>query len=47
MVHYVIEAVDRGRPVVTQAVEIRTGDSLEDLEVRLVISFLFLFFFHP
>ena len=33
MIHYVIQQVDRGEPIVTQEVEIRPEDSLQDLEV--------------
>jgi len=33
MVHYVIEKVDRGLPIVTQDVEIKPDDKLEDLQV--------------
>lgn len=33
MVHYVIREVDRGRPVITQEVEIKPNDNLEDLQV--------------
>ena len=33
MVHYVIQEVDRGEPIVTQEVEIKSEDNLEDLRV--------------
>lgn len=33
MIHYVIQEVDRGTPIVTQEVEISSDDSLEDLQV--------------
>ncbi|KEF53861.1 phosphoribosylglycinamide formyltransferase [Exophiala aquamarina CBS 119918] len=35
MVHYVIEEVDMGKPILVQEVEIRDGDSQEDLEERI------------
>ncbi|KAI4255619.1 MAG: hypothetical protein L6R42_006640 [Xanthoria sp. 1 TBL-2021] len=35
MVHYVVEEVDRGEPIVVRAVEIREGDGLEDLRGRI------------
>ncbi|KAK5629980.1 hypothetical protein RRF57_005695 [Xylaria bambusicola] len=35
MIHYVVEEVDRGAPVMTQEIEIRKGESLEDLEQRI------------
>lgn len=35
MVHYVIEEVDMGKPILVQEVEIREGDSQEDLEERI------------
>ena len=33
MVHYVIQEVDLGAPIMTQEVEINPDDSLEDLQV--------------
>lgn len=33
MIHYVIQEVDRGEPIVTQEVEIKSEDNLEDLRV--------------
>ncbi|KAK2013998.1 phosphoribosylglycinamide formyltransferase [Colletotrichum eremochloae] len=35
MIHYVIEAVDRGEPILVEEVEVREGDSLADLEERM------------
>ncbi|KZT57471.1 phosphoribosylglycinamide formyltransferase [Calocera cornea HHB12733] len=35
MVHRVVPEVDRGEPVVVREVEIKEGDSLEDLEARV------------
>ena len=35
MVHYVIDEVDMGRPVMTKEVEIRSDESQEDLEERI------------
>jgi phosphoribosylglycinamide formyltransferase len=35
MVHYVIEAVDEGRPIMTKEVDIRKGDRQADLEERI------------
>ncbi|KAK5050753.1 hypothetical protein LTR84_003312 [Exophiala bonariae] len=35
MVHYVIEEVDMGKPVLVQEIDIREGDSQEDLETRI------------
>ncbi|KAL9125390.1 MAG: hypothetical protein Q9217_005391 [Psora testacea] len=35
MIHYVIEEVDRGLPIVTQDVEIKPDDKLEDLQERV------------
>lgn len=35
MIHYVIEAVDEGEPILTQDVEIKTGESLDDLKSRI------------
>ena len=35
MVHHVIREVDRGAPIITQEVEIRNQDKLEDLQNRL------------
>lgn len=34
MIHYVIEEVDRGEPVVTREVDIKPNDSLENLQVE-------------
>lgn len=33
MIHYVIQEVDRGAPIVTQEVGINSDDSLEDVQV--------------
>lgn len=33
MIHYVVLEVDRGAPIVVQEVDIKTGDSLETLQV--------------
>lgn len=33
--HYVVDEVDRGEPIVVREVEIRSGDSLGDLEERV------------
>ncbi|KAI0417926.1 formyl transferase [Xylaria grammica] len=35
MIHYVVEEVDRGAPVLTQEIQIRDEESLEDLEKRI------------
>ncbi len=35
MIHYVVEEVDRGAPVLTQEIQIQDGESLEDLEKRI------------
>ncbi|KAI0107590.1 formyl transferase [Nemania sp. FL0031] len=35
MIHYVVEEVDRGAPVLTQEIQIQHGESLEDLEKRI------------
>lgn len=35
MVHYVVDEVDRGEPIVVREVEMRKGDSLGDLEERV------------
>ncbi|KAI1338579.1 formyl transferase [Xylariaceae sp. FL0016] len=35
MIHFVIEEVDRGAPILTQDIVIREGESLEDLEQRM------------
>lgn len=35
MVHYVIEAVDQGAPVLVREIECREGESLEQLEERI------------
>ncbi|KAJ2993075.1 hypothetical protein NUW58_g1952 [Xylaria curta] len=35
MIHYVVEEVDRGAPVLTQEIQIQEGESLEDLEQRI------------
>ncbi|KAI5779510.1 formyl transferase [Geopyxis carbonaria] len=35
MVHRVIHAVDRGEPIVVRKVEMREGESLDDLEARI------------
>ncbi|KAL2883544.1 Bifunctional purine biosynthetic protein ADE5,7 [Colletotrichum sp. CLE4] len=35
MIHYVIETVDRGEPILIEEVEIRAGDSLADVEERM------------
>ncbi|KAF2497607.1 phosphoribosylglycinamide formyltransferase [Lophium mytilinum] len=35
MIHEVIEDVDAGQPVVTQEVEMREGESIEELEARI------------
>ncbi|OLN95842.1 Phosphoribosylglycinamide formyltransferase [Colletotrichum chlorophyti] len=34
MIHYVIAEVDRGEPIITEEIECRAGESLEDLETR-------------
>ncbi|GJC86918.1 phosphoribosylglycinamide formyltransferase [Colletotrichum tofieldiae] len=35
MIHYVIEAVDRGEPILVEEVEVRESDSLASLEERM------------
>lgn len=35
MVHYVIDEVDRGQPILVKEIECRAGESLEDLEERI------------
>ncbi|KAI0203963.1 formyl transferase [Astrocystis sublimbata] len=35
MIHYVVEEVDRGAPVLTQEIKIEEGESLEELEQRI------------
>jgi len=35
MIHYVIEEVDEGQPIVVREVEINSGETLEDLEERI------------
>ncbi|KAI1369405.1 formyl transferase [Xylaria arbuscula] len=35
MIHYVVEEVDRGAPVLTQEIPIREGETLEELEQRI------------
>lgn len=35
MVHKVVAEVDAGKPLVIREVEIREGDSLDDLEARM------------
>lgn len=35
MIHYVISEVDMGKPIVTKKIEMREGESLEDLETRI------------
>lgn len=35
MIHYVIQEVDRGEPIITQEVEIKSDDRLEDLQVNV------------
>ncbi|KAI1438013.1 formyl transferase [Xylaria sp. CBS 124048] len=35
MIHYVVEAVDRGAPIITQKIQIQESESLEDLEQRM------------
>ncbi|KAI0869386.1 formyl transferase [Hypoxylon argillaceum] len=35
MIHYVVEEVDRGAPVLTQEIQIQDEESLEDLEQRI------------
>ncbi|KAI0450628.1 formyl transferase [Xylaria acuta] len=35
MIHYVVEEVDRGAPVLTREIKIEDGESLEDLEQRI------------
>lgn len=35
MVHYVVQEVDRGEPIIVKEIEIKQGESLEDLEARI------------
>jgi phosphoribosylglycinamide formyltransferase len=35
MIHYIVEEVDRGAPVLIQKIQIQDGESLEDLEQRI------------
>ena len=35
MVHHVIGAVDRGEPIVVRKVDLREGESVEELEARM------------
>lgn len=35
MIHHVIHAVDRGEPIVVREIELKEGDTLEDLEERI------------
>lgn len=35
MIHYVIQAVDRGEPIIVREIELRAGESLEELEERI------------
>lgn len=35
MVHYVVQEVDRGEPVVVKEIELKQGESLEELEARI------------
>ncbi|KAG9042525.1 hypothetical protein FS837_010759 [Tulasnella sp. UAMH 9824] len=35
MVHYVVQEVDRGQPVVVKEIELKQGESLEELEARI------------
>lgn len=35
MIHHVIHAVDRGEPIVVREIELRTGESLEELKERI------------
>jgi phosphoribosylglycinamide formyltransferase len=35
MIHHVCLEVDRGAPIMTQEIECREGESLEDLETRI------------
>jgi len=35
MVHYVVKAVDRGRPILVEYVDFKSGESLEDLTERI------------
>ncbi|KAG8928317.1 hypothetical protein FRC01_006132, partial [Tulasnella sp. 417] len=35
MVHYVVQEVDRGEPIVVKEIELKQGESLEDLEARI------------
>lgn len=34
MIHYVIAEVDMGEPIVTRDIDLRQGESLDDLETR-------------
>ncbi|KAG8977664.1 hypothetical protein FRC05_000920 [Tulasnella sp. 425] len=35
MVHYVVQEVDRGEPIIVKEIEIKQGESLEELEARI------------
>lgn len=35
MIHYVIHAVDRGEPIIVRGIELKAGESLEELEERI------------
>lgn len=35
MIHYVIEEVDEGEPLLVREIELRSRESLEDLEQRI------------
>ena len=35
MIHYVIQKVDRGQPIITQEIDINAEEKLEDLQERL------------
>ena len=35
MIHYVIEAVDEGEPLLTRDIEMIPGESLDDLKTRV------------
>lgn len=35
MIHYVVEEVDRGAPVLTREIQIQDNESLEELEQRM------------
>ena len=41
MIHYVIREVDRGEPIITQEVEIRPSDSLQNLQVDKIRAYVF------